>query len=199
MARPDAKFTGGYDITQQNMLNERVHREEVVRRVWFDKYFQDIYENWSKSKISSKTEALVKELSKGRTARYQAEERHAIKKHKDIQIPELENTDFGNVMRPFSKDTKNILYGDVTNDGGRDMYLKVRADIPPDERYYFPETTSFRYGWNHKELAGLFTRSHYGRSAVMKENTYSKSDTRRDPDHYEAPFGGNYLMNIFSI
>ncbi|CAD7078715.1 unnamed protein product [Hermetia illucens] len=41
---------------------------------------------------------------------------------------------------------------DILKDGPRMKYLNIRWEITPDVKYYFPEATSWRYGWMHNVM-----------------------------------------------
>lgn len=69
---------------------------------------------------------------------------------------------------------------------GRIKYLHERVKLKPEERYYFPEVTSFDYGWkmwNYSiENPSLM---HHGKSKIIRTSFYRRRGTERDPDWYK--------------
>ncbi|KAJ1162497.1 hypothetical protein NDU88_002965 [Pleurodeles waltl] len=54
----------------------------------------------------------------------------------------------GAEMKPPTPRTKELLYhGTTKQEEGRYLYLKARSKIIPEEKYIYPVTTNFEYGW----------------------------------------------------
>lgn len=73
------------------------------------------------------------------------------------------------------------------NKDGRLNYLKERVKLIPELRYYFPETSSFRYGWNMWDCSKTMPKTSYGRQQVIKNSFYRRRGVERDPDWYKQP------------
>ncbi|KAG7312321.1 hypothetical protein JYU34_001802 [Plutella xylostella] len=89
------------------------------------------------------------------------------------------------IMRPVDPETTEIIHKSRP-EFGREVYLKERARIWPENRYYFPECTSFDYGWRMKDSAPPEVYP-FGRTAVMKQDMESRVGPQPDPPHYQSP------------
>ncbi|XP_061493761.1 protein SPMIP1 [Rhineura floridana] len=63
-------------------------------------------------------------------------------------------------MRPAPREVRSLLYQGISHeDEGRHRYLKTRLLLNPEDKYTFPVTTNFNYGWQMgewpKELQAL--------------------------------------------
>ncbi|XP_025028014.1 uncharacterized protein ATP6V1FNB [Python bivittatus] len=57
-------------------------------------------------------------------------------------------------MKPAPREVRNLLYQGISHeDEGRYRYLKMRLLDPPEEKYTFPITTNFTYGWQMGKMA----------------------------------------------
>lgn len=56
----------------------------------------------------------------------------------------------GQMRRPSSQDYSAILHNPPDPDA-RKRYLEARSAETPREKYFYPEATSYRYGWVTKE------------------------------------------------
>ncbi|XP_053113582.1 protein ATP6V1FNB [Hemicordylus capensis] len=57
-------------------------------------------------------------------------------------------------MRPVPREVHGLLYQGISHeDEGRARYLKTRLLLAPEEKYTFPITTSFNYGWQMGKMA----------------------------------------------
>ncbi|XP_063165112.1 protein SPMIP1 [Candoia aspera] len=67
----------------------------------------------------------------------------------DASILEME-------MKPAPREVRNLLYQGISHeDEGRYRYLKMRLLVPPEEKYTFPITTNFTYGWQMGKMASF--------------------------------------------
>ena len=56
-------------------------------------------------------------------------------------------------MHPISKSEKDILFDGFSKDEkGRSKYLKMRKQYDPEEKYRYPQLSSWEYGWNFKHI-----------------------------------------------
>ncbi|KAJ7329306.1 hypothetical protein JRQ81_015480 [Phrynocephalus forsythii] len=59
-------------------------------------------------------------------------------------------------MRPVPREVRALLYQGISHeDEGRHRYLKARLLSNPEDKYTFPVTTSFNYGWQMGKMANL--------------------------------------------
>lgn len=87
------------------------------------------------------------------------------------------------LMRPVPTRTKNILF--ECEPSSRIRYLHERLKLAPDEKYYFPETTSWDYGWRLEDSVMKSGRRYYKSGEFMK-CLQNRVGATPDPTHYEA-------------
>ncbi|XP_015683241.1 protein ATP6V1FNB [Protobothrops mucrosquamatus] len=59
-------------------------------------------------------------------------------------------------MKPAPREVRNLLYQGISHeDEGRYRYLKMRLLVAPEEKYTFPITTNFTYGWQMGKMAAF--------------------------------------------
>ncbi|XP_043943247.1 protein ATP6V1FNB [Protopterus annectens] len=139
------------DTQRQNFLKEAFMKETLIRLSWYidnKDSLQKAKEHWRQvQKKPTKLPPLQtdkrneKEL-KSRT-KDTKKDKAVLEKGNTIQVDQETNQ-----MRPVSVKTKNLLYQGVSReDNGRKHYLKTRKLKKPEDRYLFPLTTSWEYGW----------------------------------------------------
>lgn len=69
----------------------------------------------------------------------------------------------------------------------RITYLNQRVKLIPEKRYYCPETTNFRYGWNMWECAKAKPNFGFGRCQIIQQSFYRRRGVEKDPEWYKAP------------
>lgn len=65
--------------------------------------------------------------------------------------------------------------------------MHERVKIKPEDRYYFPEVTSFLYGWKIWEETRRKVNLGNGRQQIIKSSFYRRRGVGRDPDWYREP------------
>ncbi|KAJ8718476.1 hypothetical protein PYW08_002713 [Mythimna loreyi] len=99
------------------------------------------------------------------------------------------------VMRPIDPNQKAILYKGRPF-FGREVYLKKRSAIPPEDKYYFAESSGWYYGWRLKDsYFGKRQKAQHG-CVYRLTRERSRSGPNPDPDHYKNPAyeGGKCLL-----
>ncbi|MGH0140367.1 UNVERIFIED_CONTAM: hypothetical protein FKN15_042108 [Acipenser sinensis] len=62
-------------------------------------------------------------------------------------------------MRPVSAETKEVLYHGFSKDEtGRHKYLQKRKLKKPEEKYTYPLTSNWAYGWDQGKICKVYTR-----------------------------------------
>lgn len=87
------------------------------------------------------------------------------------------------LMRPVPIATKNILF--ECQPSSRMRYLHERLKSAPDEKYYFPETTSFDYGWRLGDST-MKSGQRYSKSGDFMKSLQNRVGATPDPTHYET-------------
>ena len=56
-------------------------------------------------------------------------------------------------MHPITRAEKDVLFDGFSKDEkGRSKYLKMRKKFDPEEKYRYPQLSSWEYGWNFKHI-----------------------------------------------
>lgn len=87
-------------------------------------------------------------------------------------------------MRPVDPKTTDLIYKGLPF-YGRKSYLKVRNKIKPEKKYYFPECSSYDYGWRFKDSAMPRSKPIFGRHFSYRSSTLSRTGPHADPSHYK--------------
>ncbi|XP_026580359.1 protein ATP6V1FNB-like [Pseudonaja textilis] len=76
-------------------------------------------------------------------------------------------------MKPAPREVRNLLYQGISHeDEGRYRYLKLRLLVPPEEKYTFPITTNFTYGWQMGKMA----TSHVAPTAKTRTDSFFRKN-----------------------
>ncbi|XP_075688499.1 protein SPMIP1 [Rhinoderma darwinii] len=79
-------------------------------------------------------------------------------------------------MRPVTPHTSRVLYDGFSKEGkGRSLYLKVRKQSGPEEKYPHPILSSWDYGWRLGDVVNEFKSPIHGRSRIVKDTFYSRN------------------------
>ncbi|XP_063539757.1 protein SPMIP1 [Cydia strobilella] len=70
---------------------------------------------------------------------------------------------------------------------GRKAYLKKRYELSPEERYVFPETSNWMYGWRMKDSEMKVVATRHPRLGLMTSALYSNVGPQPDPSYYGNP------------
>lgn len=89
-------------------------------------------------------------------------------------------------MRPVDPKQVDLIHQGVPL-FGREYYLKVRSKADPEKKYYFPECSSWEYGWRMKDSYFGKHAPSYGRTRKLTRDGMSRSGPQPDPDYYREP------------
>lgn len=90
------------------------------------------------------------------------------------------------IMRPVDREQYAIIHKGVPY-FGRECYLKVRSKADPEKKYYFPECSSWQYGWRLTDSYFGKQQPMYGRNCLLTRDTMCRSGPQPDPVHYNPP------------
>lgn len=128
------------DSQKQDFWKEAILKENLLRLNWFR-------QNWVKHPKPPVRERKVK-LPKVPEI---AGEKSALSETTDVQVAkpkQLDNLSDINVMRPVSSETRTELYqGFSKEETGRYRYLLLRKRKNPEDKYLYPITSNWQYGW----------------------------------------------------
>lgn len=89
------------------------------------------------------------------------------------------------VMRPVKTEHKEIIYKGRPV-FGREVYLKTRNKMSPEQKFYFAECGGWQYGWRLKDSAFGNNAPSYGRVFHLSRNLKSRTGPHPDPLHYQT-------------
>ena len=81
-----------------------------------------------------------------------------------------------------ASDTKKLLFDGFTKEEkGRYQYLLARKQIPPENKFEFPITSSWELGWRQKESISEFAAPTHGRNKIVRDTFYRKNGVFNAP------------------
>ncbi|XP_014608249.1 PREDICTED: uncharacterized protein LOC106788993 [Polistes canadensis] len=92
-----------------------------------------------------------------------------------------------NIMKPIEPEIRAILYEKgIESFISRDNYFHKRLQKLPEDRFYFPDCTSWLYGWRLKDY-NLPPPSKFAAKSVIQAQFYQRTASclQRDPDWYQ--------------
>ncbi|CAH2275416.1 Hypothetical predicted protein [Pelobates cultripes] len=135
---------------QQDFIKESYIKEIMSRVKWQHRYGPEIQVQ-EKSKQKPKTQIDIKLPIINNSSMMTRQEQQELK---DIgqTVNDFERSQLTTIteadMRPVSPKTQSLLYQCRSRDGkGRNEYLRVRNQMKPEEKYFYPLTSNWAYGW----------------------------------------------------
>ncbi|XP_044262954.1 protein ATP6V1FNB-like [Tribolium madens] len=175
----------GIPLDKQRLWSYFIEIEEKLRLKWFKKNEARLDEIANKVHLRQVPDEVKEELKERMNNYFKTiEKRHTVM-HDDAP-PIVEEAALQSIMRPVDKHVKDLLYASAINEG-RKAYLQERYKIIPEKRYYFPETTSFQYGWSMSEFSKNIKGSPFARQQIIKESFYRRRGVAQDPEWYKEP------------
>lgn len=98
------------------------------------------------------------------------------------------------VMRPVQSPTRNILF--ECEPSSRKRYLHERLKSAPEEKYYFPEATSWDYGWRLQDST-IKSGWRYSKSGEFMKCLQNRVGATPDPTHYEDCGSNNQKCYLY--
>lgn len=75
-----------------------------------------------------------------------------------------------------------MLYNGFTKEGrGRYQYLQARTFKKPEEKYEYPLTTSWEYGWRLDDVVKEFRAPQFGRSRIVRDTFFRRNGILYEP------------------
>ncbi|KAL3280049.1 hypothetical protein HHI36_017556 [Cryptolaemus montrouzieri] len=172
-------------MAKQVLWTQCIEKENHLRLKWFTRNEERLNEIANAPLIRTVPEEVKEDMRLGRIARFQNVDRKNVKKLDHQKPYEQLDPRVTNVMQPIDPKIKKLLYAGTQKDGRRN-YLNARVKVIPENRYYFPETSSFEYGWKMWNASRTIPKSRYGRIEVIKE-FYRRAGVARDPEWHKEP------------
>lgn len=171
------------DTQKQNFWKEMIDKEVYIRLAWQEKYCKEFASDSVRRIQRKKRPDLVpKPVIPLKLPSIEKSKRSDDKAKKEVEakarIAMLAKRDPGALlveMRPASTRTKMILYKGFSQIGeGRYAYLQKRNQKNPEEKFEFPITSSWEYGWRLGDtitIDDMKTPKH-GRTRIVKDSFY---------------------------
>ncbi|XP_065829833.1 protein SPMIP1-like [Oscarella lobularis] len=159
-----------FDTRSQNFWKESVDKEAQVRLQWHLKYSKEFARGTAAKKVrQSKPLLVLKPIVLEKQEPRNETPKDESKKEKKSTEALLET------MRPVSGRTKKLLYTGLSAEGeGRESYLHVRKEKKPEQKYEYPMTSAWEYGWKIMDLMGSETEkaARFGRTKIIRDSFY---------------------------
>ncbi|KAJ8686804.1 hypothetical protein QAD02_022598 [Eretmocerus hayati] len=178
-----SKSKGGIcDARCQQFHREVSKKEEALRTRWFLKNRQRLYENLGKHKPFQNVKTAQQ---KGKVTKTKASTRETEEKPVFAPWRSSKDSQF-DLMRPILPAVKSILY--VPKDESflsRKKYFKERYKQNPEDKFFYPQCTSWVYGWRLKDYPPGSSPK-FGMKSVIHSTFYRRnaSSLQRDPEWY---------------
>ncbi|XP_063301546.1 protein SPMIP1 [Pelobates fuscus] len=155
---------------QQDFIKESYIKEIMSRVKWQHRYGPEIQVQ-KKSKQKPKTQIDIKLPIIKNSSMMTRQEQQELKDI-DQTVNDFERRAD---MRPVSPKTQSLLYQCRSRDGkGRNEYLRVRNQMKPEEKYFYPLTSNWAYGWQigniDKRQSPFFRRCHIVSDTFFRKN-----------------------------
>ncbi|KAL2102123.1 hypothetical protein ACEWY4_001291 [Coilia grayii] len=157
------------DTQRQDFWKEAILRENLLRLHWFR-------HNWTKHPKPPPKERRVKLPKVTKPPKENNESFQSDTTEFDVPEPRrLEILSDTNVMRPVSQETRSELYkGFSKEETGRYRYLLLRTRKNPEDKYNYPITSNFIYGWGLGDMAKAHVPMH-AKNAIVRESFFRKN------------------------
>eukprot|EP00794_Sanderia_malayensis_P005921 gene5921-6607_t len=171
------------DTQRQNFWKESIHKEATVRLLWHMKYSKEFARSsfrpvQDRTKTLKMKPGLLSSSLQG-SAEQMAPKFSKTSPSKTITISTTDDAGTLSLrqseMRPVTPDTRKLLYKGFSAVGeGRYEYLQKRKEKKPEEKYEFPITSGWEYGWKMKNtMKNSTTRpAEFGRTRIVKDSFY---------------------------
>ncbi|XP_069485642.1 protein SPMIP1 [Ambystoma mexicanum] len=88
-----------------------------------------------------------------------------------------EEETLGADMKPATPRTKALLYHGISKlEEGRYLYLRARNKIKPEDKYIYPITSNFEYGWQMGHLSTRLGKTHIFRRCRIVNDTFFRKN-----------------------
>lgn len=145
------------DTLQQNFWKEEYLKEIILRFGWHQKYGALVKakqeQHRERRKAAMETTLTLPSLQIQRNVKPMTPPKSLAaaaltKTPKEREPSGLDPLVLEAEMRPVPREVHNLLYQGISHeDEGRYRYLKTRMLLAPEDKYTFPLTSNFNYGW----------------------------------------------------
>ncbi|CAF0750187.1 unnamed protein product [Rotaria sordida] len=150
-------------------MQANIQQEEIIRRQWWKKYNEIkqylLYETnlllaWQQWNYMNRSNLLKEFIFYEKRKHIQRLNLKSKQINHLIKLNQNMNEPFHRpIMLPVELNVRHLLYHGVTQDNsqldystGRQTYLKFRKRLAPDEKYYYPITSSMDITWRIEDF-----------------------------------------------
>ena len=170
------------DTQRQNFWKESINKEATVRLLWHMKFSKEFAKSSFQPKprkegflpkpLLTLDPLKIPQSTKSRTSSKKGQTDTG-----NAEPPPKENMDALMLveMRPVTPKTRSLLYKGFSALGeGRYAYLQARKQKKPEQKYEFPITSGWEYGWKITDaMKNSSTRpAEFGRTRIVKDSFY---------------------------
>ena len=168
---------------RQNFWKESIHKEATVRLLWHMKFSKEFARNQNIREHYLKKQAELSMMKTAPVSHIGLERYPKTKKAETLPDPGKDGEDvqsgrgqgLATEMRPVTPSTRELLFKGFSALGeGRHQYLRKRKEKKPEEKYEYPVTSGWEYGWKIGRSMGNFRMrpAEFGRTRIIKESFY---------------------------
>lgn len=175
-----------FDVQRQNFWTESIHKEAYTRLAWHEKYSKEFArdkinaQNAQSQRLQAKFPPIVHNIPAVLSLKAQKKDmknkKADLEKKKSDELAALAGRDPNALlveMRAVTPAVRKQLYKGFSKEGtGRYAYLQVRKLKKPEDKYDFPITSSWDYGWRLDDVVKEFHAPKFGRSRIVKDSFY---------------------------
>ncbi|XP_002740141.1 protein SPMIP1-like [Saccoglossus kowalevskii] len=183
------------DTQKQNFLVESIEKEMMHRLRWQTKYSKEFAKQFYRDSELKRVETPKERPTRAKLLHLQQPKRNHLQyvskikrfdEEKVEQQKEKSSPPLTTEMRPVSMKTKSLLYQGFSKIGeGRQSYLHARKQKKPYDRYEFPVTNSWEYGWKIDDYMKYYTPSKHGVSHVVQDTFYRPNGVPLDESEFQ--------------
>ncbi|KAF7274784.1 hypothetical protein GWI33_012553 [Rhynchophorus ferrugineus] len=173
-----------------------IEKEDALRAKWFKINEKRLNEIANKIQSRVVPEEIKESMKQNRIAAFQNLKKFPRIKTED-QVPEFAGKLQG-IMKPIDPAIKKLIYTAIT---GRQVVQVFKEILRSVFRFYFPEVSSFEYGWRMWDYVKTIKKTGFGRQQIVKDTFYRRRGVEEDPEWYREPaqisptFCNNCSMN----
>ncbi|XP_057295782.1 protein ATP6V1FNB-like [Hydractinia symbiolongicarpus] len=159
------------DTQRQNFWKESIHKEATVRLAWHMRFSKE-FANKTFQPLRKKEKSLVPKATR---VNIETARKIKSKPHNSSLTDEDKSSALLVEMRPVSSQTRKLLYKGFSALGeGRYAYLQERKQKKPEQKYEFPVTSGWEYGWKITEAmkTSATKPAEFGRTRIVRDSFY---------------------------
>lgn len=177
------------DTQRQNFWKEAIKKEAYVRLAWHEKYSNEFSRDGGEERKLHRRKKMTEMVPKPPTRSLTLPVIKYPKKKPNlaaINMVAARNSQDPNAllveMRAVTPGIRDLLYHGFTKEGkGRYQYLQTRKLKRPEDKYEYPLTTSWEYGWRLGDVQKEFHAPKFGRSRIVRDTFFRRTGILYEP------------------